>query len=79
MATRAFNQPPQTSPVKMPRNLEEWATLMRKAIEHAEATGDRRIHGLRKALVDGNSERHLRTLGIISETCLHREFPLKAT
>lgn len=77
MATRAFNQPPTTSPVKMPRNLEEWASLMRKAIERAETTEDRRIHGLRKALVDGNSERHLRLLGIISEACIHREFPEK--
>ena len=45
----------------------------------AETKGDRRIHGLRKALVDGKSERVLRMMGIIHPGDLPRVFPEKKT
>lgn len=55
-----------------------WDQLMRLAIRRAEATGDKRLEGLRKALRDGKSEMLLRKLGVISEDDLPREFPDQA-
>lgn len=75
MATRIFNRIPPT--IKAPANLDEWHGLIRRTIDLAHSQGDRRAHGLRKALADGNAERHLRLLGIISEADLLREFPVK--
>lgn len=75
MASRIFNQPPPTTPVVTPANHVGWNDLIRQVIERAELRGDRRLSGLRKSLTDGRAEAHLRRLGIISETDLHREFP----
>jgi predicted phage gp36 major capsid-like protein len=75
MATRMFNQPSPT--IKTPQKLDEWRQMMRRTIEKAEKANDRRQHGLRKALADDNSEKHLRMLGIISEADILREFPEK--
>jgi hypothetical protein len=49
---------------------------MRQVIERAEALQHRHLPGLRASLVQGAAERHLRTLGIISQADLDREFPL---
>jgi hypothetical protein len=76
MASRAFNQP-KNNTIKAPSNLEEWRHLMRQAIDRAEIQNDRRAAGLRKALADGNAEKHLRQLGIISPADILREFPNK--
>jgi hypothetical protein len=48
---------------------------MMDVIAQAETTEDRRLPGLRKALVDGKAETHLRRLGIISAVDMGREFP----
>lgn len=77
MTVRIFNSKPQAIPT--PQTHGEWHDLMVQAIAQAERTGDRRADGLRRALVEGKSEAHLRRLGIISPTCIRREFPEKAT
>ena len=64
--------------IVMPKTTAEWEKLMRVVIAKAEAQGDRRIHGLRKALVDGKAERTLRMMGIIHLGDLPRVFPEKA-
>ena len=48
-----------------------------KLREAAERTGARRVHGLRKAMVDGKAERVLRMMGIIHPGDLLRVFPEK--
>lgn len=75
-APRRFNQ--KKSPIQPPTTIDQWHALMRQAIERAEMTGDRRIHGLRKALVDNKVERALRQMGIIHPVDILREFPTKA-
>ena len=75
MRGRALKQKPPS--IQTPANAQEWNALIRQAIERAERLGDRRVHGLRKALVDGASERHLRMLSIIHPGDLQREFPEK--
>ena len=52
-----------------------WVALMRLTIARAEATGDKRLEGLRWALQEGKSEMFLRKLGVISEADIPREFP----
>jgi hypothetical protein len=66
---------PSTIPV--PKTAAEWDKLMRIVIAKAESQGHRSIHGLRKALVDGQSERTLRMMGIIHQGDLPRVFPEK--
>jgi hypothetical protein len=61
----------------MPKTAMDWEKLMRTTIALAESRGDRRIHGLRKALVEGKSERMLRMMGIIHLGDLPRVFPEK--
>lgn len=58
-----------------PKNSKDWKDLIKNAIERAERTNDRRVAGLRRALVAGNVESHLRKLGIICPEDLQREFP----
>ena len=76
MATRLLGAQP-TAPKRplAPERKEDWNQLLRSAIERATATGDRRLEGLRKALVDGRAEAFLRLQGIIHERDLAREFP----
>lgn len=69
---------PKASNIPVPKTAVEWEKLMRVVIAKAEEQGDRRIHGLRKALVDGQSERVLRMMGIIHHGDLPRVFPVKA-
>ena len=76
-AGRALNPKKTVSPIKAPVSQDEWTRLMRQAISLAETQGDRRIHGLRKALVDGKAERMLRMMGIINVGDLRRVFPEK--
>lgn len=63
--------------VNPPKNSKDWKSLIEAAIRRAESTNDRRVAGLRRALVSGNIESHLRKLGIISPEDLSREFPNK--
>lgn len=66
---------PTTQSVRAPQTVQEWNRLMMDVIAQAETTEDRRLPGLRKALVDGKAETHLRRLGIISAVDMGREFP----
>lgn len=68
---------PRASTIPTPKTAGEWEKLMRVVIAKAEEQGDRRIHGLRKALVDGQAERILRMMGIIHLGDLPRVFPEK--
>jgi hypothetical protein len=77
MAGRNLKPKKPLSPIKMPGSQAEWTQLMRQTIARAEVQGDRRIHGLRKALVDGRAERMLRMMGIIHVGDLRRVFPEK--
>lgn len=66
------------SPVKRtqaPERRDDWKQLINKAISMAEAIGDRRLEGLKRAFVEGRAEQHLRLLGIIHDRDLDREFP----
>jgi hypothetical protein len=78
MPTRLLNQnlPPKPR-IQAPERREDWKQLLRKTIARAELTGDRRLEGLKCALVDGAAEKHLRRLGIIHDVDLTREFPVK--
>lgn len=67
---------PSKLTIKAPGSVAEWDRLMQLVIERADQCKDRRLSGLRKALVDGQSERFLRSLGIISTVDLDREFPI---
>jgi hypothetical protein len=67
----------KSSPIVMPKSTAEWEKLMRVVIALAEARGDRRAPGLRKAMVDGKAERTLRLMGIIHPGDLPRVFPTK--
>lgn len=53
----------------------DWKNLIQSAIDRAEKTNDRRVAGLKRALVSGNIEMHLRKLGIVCTEDLNREFP----
>jgi len=64
--------------IQAPERREDWNQLLRKAIAQAEASNDGRLQGLRKALADGRSETHLRTLGIIHDGDIRREFPKRS-
>lgn len=66
---------PKVQKIQAPATMDGWRQLMQQAIAAAERTGDRRVHGLRKALVDGKAERVLRMMGIIHPGDLRREFP----
>lgn len=78
MPTRLLNQnlPPKPR-IQTPNRREGWNQLLRTTITRAELTGDRRLEGLKRALVDGTAEKHLRRLGIIHDVDLTREFPVK--
>jgi len=78
MPIRLLNQsnPSSAKRIQAPDRREDWKQLLVKAIQRAEATGDRRLEGLKRALVDGQAERHLRRLGIIHDVDLSREFPV---
>jgi hypothetical protein len=78
MAARLFNQPPP-KPTQAPQTHADWHNLMVKVIEKADRTGDPRVPGLRKALAEGKTEKHLRMLSIIHEGDIHREFPATDT
>lgn len=52
----------------------EWRALCQKALERAQKAGDRRASGLEKALALNQEEKSLRSLGIICEQDLDREF-----
>jgi hypothetical protein len=78
MAGRVIQQKTKTPTIVTPRTGFEWERLMRLTIAKAEETKDRRIHGLRKALADGNSEKVLRMMGIIHLGDLPRVFRPKA-
>lgn len=74
--TRLF-KPTTASPSRgrSPTTVEGWRALLDQAITRATERGDRRLAGLLKARKDGTAEKTLRAFGIISETCLAREFP----
>lgn len=75
MTARMF-KPPAAPAVQAPKSPEEWTRLMRQVIERAETLQHRHLPGLRASLVQGNAEKHLRLLGIISQADLDRQFPL---
>lgn len=60
----------------MPTQPNEWNQLLRKTIERADLLVDRRVAGLRQAMMDGRSESILRMMGILSDVDLDREMPL---
>lgn len=52
----------------------EWRALCEKALARAKAIGDRRAMGLEQALTARREQATLRSLGILSELDLEREF-----
>jgi hypothetical protein len=75
MPTRILNQQPKSQrSIKAPTRQEDWKQLLRKAIQQAENSKDRRLEGLRNALANNQAEKHLKKLGIIHEGDIKREF-----
>jgi hypothetical protein len=69
--------PPGATPVAIPTKTSlMWTDLLRQAIERAETTGDKRVQGLRRAMIEGRAEAFLRRLSILSTADLDREMPL---
>jgi len=62
-----------------PKAAIDWERLMRRAIERAELTQDKRALSLKMALTNGKAQEVLRKMGIIGEKDLEREFPARAT
>lgn len=79
MAKSRVFSPTGQSPVKPkhPQTAEGWRSLIDRAIERATEGGDRRLTGLQKAKTDGKAEVHLRSMGILSEIDILREFPAR--
>jgi hypothetical protein len=73
MATRS-NDPPAKKPA-LPSSPSAWNSLLSQAIRRAEVTGDNRLGGLKRAMVERTAEKTLRKLGILTDTDLQREFP----
>lgn len=76
MRPRIKNPPPRSA-VRVAQTETDWIKLMQAAIQMAEKSQDKRIHGLRAALAIGQSERHLRQMSIVCPADLAREFPVK--
>jgi len=74
MAGVRLNKPPKSS-IKLPKTHDEWHSLMVKAMERASKTKDKRLNGMQAALTAGQTEAHLRKLGIICMADVLREFP----
>lgn len=71
--TRTLTKP--QIPLRTQMSPAGWDALMRRVIQRAEALGDRRLEGLKRASQEGRSEAFLRKLGIIGEVDILREFP----
>lgn len=68
-------QVPKTE-TKHPQDAYGWVQLAQRAIIAAEKAKDRRVVGLRAALVNGSLlEKTLRQMGIICDADILREFP----
>ncbi len=76
MPTRLLGPKPPQKRIQVPDRKADWSQLLIKTIQRAEASNDRRLPGLRRALSDGRAESHLRLLGVIHEGDLIREFPV---
>jgi hypothetical protein len=63
--------------INLPGSHDDWRALLQRAIRQGEKSNDRRVAGLRNALVTGDVEVHLRKLGIICQADIDREFPDK--
>jgi hypothetical protein len=76
---RTLSRKPQQNTRRTAATPREWRTLCRQALERANAVGDRRAKGLELALTTRREQAILRSLGILSELDLDREFssPLK--
>jgi hypothetical protein len=75
VAVRMFRSQPVPK-VQAPQTAQEWHRLMQQAIARAEMLKHRHLPGLQVSMAAGNAEQHLRSLGIISQTCIDRVFPL---
>lgn len=65
---------PQATPRRTAATPREWRTLCEKALTRAKAVGDRRVKGLEQALATHREQATLRSLGILSDLDLDREF-----
>lgn len=68
--TRLLAQSPQRA-----QNPADWERLAGRAIAKAELLQDSRAQAIRNALASGNAAKMLKSLGIIGEADLQREFP----
>lgn len=55
----------------------DWERLASKAILRAERAGDSRAQAIKHAVSQGQADRILKRMGIIGETDLVREFPIR--
>lgn len=73
MATRSNEPTAKKTP--LPATPSAWNVLLSQAIKRAEMTGDNRLAGLKRAMVEKTAEKTLRKLGILTGTDMQREFP----
>ena len=73
MAVRLNKRP--KSIVTHPQSHDDWHRLMVAALDAATKANDPRVSAMRLALAKGQTEQHLRKLGIICLADLQREFP----
>ena len=78
MPRTLLRNPPRTSR-RTAVTPKEWRSLCLKALDRARASGDRRAAGLEAALANRREQATLRSLGILSDVDLDREFSAPQT
>lgn len=73
MPKTVLRERPQATP-RGAATPKEWRALCQRALERARKRSDRRVAGLEKALELNQEEKVLRSLGIVCEQDLDREF-----
>lgn len=74
MAVKALQRKKKESTRRGASTPQEWKALCRKALAAAEKVGDRRAAGIKVALEKGREQVVLRTMHIICENDITREF-----
>lgn len=75
--TSRMQQPVRKS--RAPKDPAAWIRLAQQAVIQAHKVRDKREHSIRQAMGQGQAEKLLRTLGIICEADILREFPAPRT
>jgi len=75
MKTRLYQSSQPVKRAEGPSTPAGWSNLLARVIDRARELEDKRLPGLTRAMVDGRAEKMLRSLGVLSEVDITREFP----